>query len=91
MTQKITMILMTMVAQWKKTKNIEKVFFFERNSESDKTYKLTTKRAFFSKESIVYPFVQMKSTKKGFMLTDNELFQITQYAEHSGFTALFKA
>ena len=65
--------------------------FFERNSVSDKTYKLTTKHAFFSKESIVYPFMQMKSTKKGFMLIDNELFQITQYAEHSGFTALFKA
>ena len=59
------MILMTMVAQWKKTKNIEKVFFFERNSESDKTYKLTTKRAFFSKESIVYPFVQMKHITNG--------------------------
>ena len=71
-------------------KHLEGIFL-ERNSGSDKTYKLTTKRAFISKESIVYPFVQMKSTKKCFMLTDDELFQITQYVEHSGFTALFKA
>ena len=27
---------------------------FEKNSGSDKTYKMTSKQAFFSKESIVY-------------------------------------
>ena len=31
----------------------------ERNNESDKTYKLAAKCAFFYKESIVYPFMQM--------------------------------
>ena len=38
-----------------------------------------------------YPFMQMKSTKIGFMLADDDLFQITQYVEYSGVTALFKA
>ena len=33
----------------------------------------------------------IESTKKGFILTDDELFQVTQYVEHSGFTALSKA
>ena len=32
----------------------------------------------------------MKCTEKGFMLIDDELFQIAQYVEHYGFTALFK-
>ena len=32
----------------------------------------------------MYPFVQMKSIKKGFTLTDGELFQITQHVEYSG-------
>ena len=31
----------------------------------------------------MYPFVQMKSIKKGFTLTDGELFQIT-HVEYSG-------
>ena len=37
------------------------VLFFlrERNNGSDKTCKLAAKRAFFSKESIVFPFIQM--------------------------------
>ena len=39
----------------------------------------------------MYLFMQMKSTKKGFMLTHDGLFHITQYVEHSGFTALLKA
>ena len=42
---------------------------------------------FFSK----YLFGQMKSTKKVFMLTDDDLFQITQYVEHLGVTAVLKA
>ena len=33
----------------------------------------------------------MKSTKKVFMLTDDDLFQIAQYVEHSGITAVLKA
>ena len=33
----------------------------------------------------------MKSTKKVFMLTDDDLFQITQYVEHLGVTAVLKA
>ena len=33
----------------------------------------------------------MKSAKKGFMLTDDELFQIAQYVGYSVITALFKA
>ena len=38
--------------------------FFERECGSDKRYKLTKKRAFFYRESIVYPFVQL-GHKKG--------------------------
>ena len=33
----------------------------------------------------------IESTKKGFMFTDGELFQETQYVEHSDFIALLKA
>ena len=33
----------------------------------------------------------MKSTKKSFLLTDDELFQIVQYVEYSGVNALFEA
>ena len=33
----------------------------------------------------------MKSAKKGFMLTDDKLFQITQYVGYSVVTALLKA
>ena len=72
-------------------RNIKKKCFFERNSGPGKTYKLTAKLVFFSKENIVYLFMQMKSTKKGFMLTHDGLFHITQYVEYSGFTALLKA
>ena len=56
--------------------------FFERELKDQTKHKLAAKDAFF---------LQIKSTKKDFMLTDHALFQITQYAEHFGFTALFKA
>ena len=38
----------------------------------------------------MYPFMHMESTE-GFSLIDDEQLHITQYVEHSGFTALFKA
>ena len=39
----------------------------------------------------MYLSVQTKSTQKGLMLIDDELFQITQYIEHYYFTTLLKA
>ena len=45
------------------------------------TQEMMKKTAFFYKESIVYPFVQMEDTKKGFQLSDDKLIQ----------SALFKA
>ena len=63
--------------------------FFERNSGSDRDYHLTKKRAFFYKESIAYPFVQLAPTKKCFRLSDDEFMIITQYVEQSYHTALF--
>ena len=34
-----------------------------------KTYKLSKKKTFFYKESVVYPFVQFTTSKKGFFLS----------------------
>ena len=47
-TQKITMILMTMVTK-KRPKTCRSLFLKEKNNGSDKTYRLAAKLAFFAK------------------------------------------
>ena len=63
--------------------------FFERKFDSDKVYTLNEKkRAFFYKESVVFPSVQLKPRKGDFELSD-ELLVIIKYIEMSNVTSLF--
>ena len=64
--------------------------FFERKFDSDKVYTLNEKkRAFFHKESVVFPSVQLKPRKGEFELRDDELLVIIKYLEMSNVTSLF--
>ena len=65
--------------------------FFEKICGSDRRYKLSKKTSFFYRESVVYAFIQMEETKKGYKLSDEEFIQIMQFLEESGCTGLFKA
>ena len=48
-------------------------------------YKLMPKKTFFYKESVVYPFVQFKTMKKGlYLLSMNEYVEILNFVECSG-------
>ena len=55
--------------------------FLERDSGSDTKYRLVKKDVFFYKESVIYPFIQMEATKKGFTLAREEQLQITRFIE----------
>lgn len=63
--------------------------FFERLSGHDKVFRLDKKIAFFYKESVAYPFVQLTPTKKGFSLTDDEHQIVPTYVEQSYHQSLF--
>ena len=63
--------------------------FLEKDESSAKGYyyKLDRKKTFFYCESVVYPFVQFKETKKG-MFVSIEYVEVLNYVEHSGFSFL---
>ena len=46
---------------------------FLESTANKSLYVLSTKKTFFYKESIVYPLVQASSSKKGYVITNNEL------------------
>ena len=48
------------------------------------TFKISKKRLCFYKESVVYPFVQAKESKKGYFITSNDYVDILNYVEHKG-------
>ena len=51
-------------------------------------YKLMEKTAIFSKESVVYPFVQLSPTKRGLVLSMNEFTEILNCVEHNGLSSI---
>ena len=51
-------------------------------------YKLSKKRTFFFKESVVYPFVQFAGHKKGFLLSAEEYVEILNYVESNGLSCI---
>ena len=44
-------------------------------------YKLSMKKTFFFKESVVYPFAQFKVHKKGFFFSMEEYVEVLNYVE----------
>ena len=57
--------------------------FLERDytTKTGTHYSVSKKKTFFYFESIVYPFVNLNSTKKGFELTNSENLLISNYVE----------
>ena len=51
-------------------------------------YKLSKKKAYFFKESVVYPFVQFTGAKKGFLLLNKEFVTILNYIESTGLSSI---
>ena len=47
-------------------------------------YKLSKKKRFFFKESVVYPFVQFTGHKKGFFLSMEEYAEVLNYVGSNG-------
>ena len=64
--------------------------FLEREYKSTHAtlYKISKKKTFFYKESVLYPFVQVEPTKKGVQVTNIELANINYYLEENGFSAI---
>ena len=61
-----------------KTKSAKKGLFF----------KLSTKTAFFLKESIVYPFVQLQEIKDEVFLSQTDFTDILNFVDSTGMTSL---
>ena len=51
-------------------------------------YKLSKKDTFFSKESVVYTFVQFTVAKKGLLLSNEEFVTILNYIESTGLSSI---
>ena len=51
-------------------------------------FKLSKKFTFFYNESVVYPFVQLTETKKGFQISDIDFIETLQYVEETGLSSL---
>ena len=62
--------------------------FLERQEMAKKGYyyKLQKKKVYFYKESIVYSFVQLKESKKGLFLSNEEYVVILNYVEKTGYS-----
>ena len=64
--------------------------FLERKDESakDTTYRISKRKTYFFKESIVHPFIQFKATKKGNFLPVKEYVEILNYVENNGLSKI---
>ena len=51
-------------------------------------YKLSKKKTYFFKESVVYPFVQFTAAKKGLLLSNEEFVTILNYTESTGLSSI---
>ena len=51
-------------------------------------YKLSKKKTYFYKESVVYPAVQFTGRKKGYFLSNQEYAEILNFVDQTGFTSL---
>ena len=60
--------------------------FFEKlyNQEDHALFKLSKEVTFFYRETIIYPFVYLEGTKKGFKLMNSDYSDIIRYAEMRG-------
>ena len=47
-------------------------------------YKLSKKKTFSFRESVVYPFVQFKGHKKGFFFSMEEYVKVLNYVDSNG-------
>ena len=64
--------------------------FLEREYKSIHAtlHKISKKKTFFYKESVLYPFIQVEPTKKGVQVTNIELANVSYYLEENGFSAI---
>ena len=51
-------------------------------------YKLSKKKTYFFKESVVYPFVQFKGSKKGFLLSNEEFVTVLNFIESTELSSI---
>ena len=51
-------------------------------------FKMSKKTVYFYKESVVYPFVQVKEEKKGHFLTIDDYVNILTYVENTGLSCI---
>ena len=51
-------------------------------------YKLSKKKTYFFKDSVVYPFVQFTTAKKGLLLSNEEFVTILNYTESIGLSSI---
>lgn len=60
-----------------------------KEKKSHKVFKLSSKITFFYKESVIYPFINMEETDKGFhQLHNNDLVDIINFAEANNYCHL---
>ena len=57
-------------------------------TKSDVMYEVSKKTTYFYKESVVYPFVQARTHKNGFIITNEELCEILAFVENSGMSRI---
>ena len=55
---------------------------------SHRVYKLSKKLTYFYKESVIYPFVNMVETEKGYILKNVDFMDIIQFAEANNYRHL---
>ncbi len=55
---------------------------------SHRVYKLSKKITYFYKENVIYPFVNMAETEKGYILENVDLMDIIKFAEANNYRHL---
>ena len=56
-----------------------------QDSTNGQIFKLSKKITFFYKESVLYPYVNFKETKKGLVLSSSEYTDIIHYVENNNY------